>query len=107
MFGPVFLPPEGFRARNGADATKFAQLSMSKELPLEECGVRATVEKLALLRCEDGSNPFDLDLRVAHASRRGNVGPGGRCGSMIDVYQVVCPERSYEVFADSYVCPRE
>lgn len=106
-FGPVLVVRERFEARNGAAAATFSSLSTSEARPLEECGVEATLRKLVSLRCNDGSNPFDQDLRMAHASRRGSVGPGGQCGSMIDVYEIVCPERKYEVFADSYVCPQQ
>ena len=106
-FGPVLLPPERFERRTGAATTTFAALSTSKGRPLEECGIEATLQKLVALRCGDGSNPFDSDLGAAHASRLGSFGPGGQCGSIIDAYEVRCPERKYEVFADSYVCPQQ
>ena len=106
-FGPVLLPQQEYEARNGADAKSFATLITSKEKPLEECGIPPVLEKLAWLRCNDGSNPFGGKSRVAHASRSGNVGPGGRCDSIIDLYVVPCPEAKYEVFADSYVCGKQ
>lgn len=105
-FGPVLVPRERFESRNGAQAASFSALSTSLDRPLEECGIPATLQKLVALRCDDGSNPFNQDLGEAHASRRGSVGPGGQCGSMIDVYEIACPERRYEVFSDIYVCPQ-
>jgi hypothetical protein len=73
--------------------------------PPEECGLKTVLFRLVALRCDNGSNPFGKDLRVAHASRTGSFGPGGRCDSIIDRYDVPCPERTYQVFADGYVCP--
>lgn len=106
MFGPVFLDSRQYEVRTGADAKSFATLVTTKEKPLEDCGIPAVLEKLAWLRCNDGSNPFGGKSRAAHASRSGNVGPGGRCDSIIDLYVVPCPEAKYEVFADSYVCEK-
>lgn len=106
-FGPVVLGRQQYEGRTGADAKSFATLITTKDKPLEDCGIPAVLEKLAWLRCNDGSNPFDGKSRAAHASRRGSVGPGGRCDSIIDVYVVPCPEANYEVFADSYICGRQ
>ena len=106
LFGPVYVDPPQYAARTGADAKSFATLITSKEKPLEECGIAPVLEKLTWLRCNDGSNPFDGKSQAAHASRRGSIGPGGRCDSIIDVYVVPCPEATYEVFADSYVCDK-
>ena len=105
-FGPVVLDRERYEVRTGADAKSFATLITSKDKPLEDCGIPAVLEKLTWLRCNDGSNPFDGKVRAAHASRSGSVGPGGRCGSIIDLYVVRCPEATYEVFADSYYVDR-
>ena len=100
----MLVDPARFGARNGAAISEFSSLTTNKERPLEECGIPATLKKLVALRCDDGSNPFKQDIHTAHASRRGSIGPGGLCGSVIDVYEVGCPGRMYEVFADSYVC---
>jgi len=107
VFGPVVIDRQRYEARTGADAKSLATLITTKERPLEDCGIPAVLEKLTWLRCNDGSNPFGGKSRAAHASRRGNVGPGGRCGSIIDVYAVPCPEATYQVFADSYVCGKQ
>jgi len=66
--------------------------------------IRAASRRLVSLRCNDGSNPFAGDLQAAHMSRAGSFGPGGRCDSIIDRYDVKCPEATYQVFADMYLC---
>jgi hypothetical protein len=103
-FGPVLVPLGAYRARTGVGIGRLSELTTTKERPLEECGLRTVLIRLATLRCNDGSNPFGDDLRQAHASRAGNVGPGGRCDSIIDRYVVKCPEAAYDVFADMYFC---
>jgi hypothetical protein len=103
-FGPVLVPAGTYRARTGVSATRFSDLATTKALPLEECGLRTTLRRLVSLRCNDGSNPFREDLRAAHASRAGSFGPGGRCDSIIDRYDVKCPEATYQVFSDMYFC---
>lgn len=102
-FGPVLVDAEQYARRYAATASRFAQVQSTKEQPAEECGIAAGVELLLALTCEDGSRPF-ASFNQAHASRRGNVGAGGRCGSIIDLYEVPCPEGTYEIFIDSYIC---
>jgi hypothetical protein len=104
MFGPVLVPGGTYRARTGVSASRFSDLATTKALPLEECGLKSVLRRLVSLRCDDGSNPFAGDLRAAHTSRAGNFGPGGRCESIIDRYDVKCPEATYQVFADMYFC---
>jgi phage-related baseplate assembly protein len=104
MFGPSMVPREVYASRTGVMARKFSELATSKGKPLEECGLRTVLKRLVMLTCDDGSNPFAGDLRAAHASRSGSIGPGGRCDNIIDAYTVKCPERTYEVHADLYFC---
>ena len=104
IFGPSLVPHDAYASRTGVMATRFSQLSTSMQRPLEECGLRTVLQRLVSLRCDDGSNPFDRDMRAAHASRRGSMGAGGRCEQIIDVYEVRCPEKTYEVHADMYFC---
>lgn len=104
MFGPVVVSRQAYLSRAGVEATRFSDLATSKEKPIEECGIRPVLKRLLELTCNDRSNPFNGDGRAAHASRAGSFGPGGRCGSIIDRYDVKCPEATYQVFADSYVC---
>ena len=70
------------------------------------CGIPAEMEWLLSVTCSDGSRPFP-DYDHAHAARVGNVGPGGKCGSIIDLYEVPCPEGTYKIFIDAYVCPQD
>lgn len=103
-FGPVKVPPDVYEKRAGAGIAKFSALTTSQATPLEECGLRVVLERLASLTCDGGEQPFGGDLSKAHASRAGNVGEGGRCGSILDLYEIPCPEKGYEVYADMYFC---
>jgi len=102
--GPVLVPDPVYASRTGHDAIRFSQLNTTAQRPLEECGLRTVLQRLATLTCDDGTNPFKGDLRAAHASRAGNIGPGGRCGSILDHYDVPCREKTYAVHADMYLC---
>jgi hypothetical protein len=101
----VAMPKAEWDKRNGANLTKFSQARSTKELPLEVCTIKAETELLASLACEDNSRPI-TDDEAAEMARVGNVGKGGRCGSIIDLYRVKCPEATYELFVDGYVCPQ-
>jgi hypothetical protein len=100
----VILPHAVYANRNGVGMATFAALTTSQEKPLEECGLRSVLHRLVGLTCNDGSRPFGDNLKAAHESRSGNTGPGGRCGSIIDRYEISCPEGAYAVFADMYAC---
>ena len=101
----VGVPKAEWDKRNGANITKFSQARSTKEQPLEVCTISAESELLASLACEDDSHPI-ADHEGAEMARVGNVGKGGRCGSIIDLYRVKCPEATYELFVDGYVCPQ-
>jgi hypothetical protein len=101
----VAMPKAEWAKRNGANITKFSQARSTKDLPLEVCTIKAETELLAALACEDGTRPIDGN-EAAETARVGNVGKGGRCGSIIDLYRVKCPEATYELFVDGYVCPQ-
>jgi hypothetical protein len=64
------------------------------------------MEWMLSLTCDDGSRPF-RGFDHAHAARVGNVGKGGSCGSIVDLYEVPCPEGTYKIFIDAYVCARD
>jgi hypothetical protein len=104
QFGPVIVSASQYATRHAAKATKFSEVQSTAAQPAEVCGIAAGVELIATLTCDDGSNPHKGDRVAAHASRAGNVGPGGRCASIIDHYPVRCPEGSYDIYIDSYVC---
>jgi hypothetical protein len=73
----------------------------SKDKPAEMCGVPEASAWLESLACNDGSRP----VSNAEEVRLGNVGPGGRCKSIVDEYNVKCPEKTYDIFIDAYICP--
>jgi len=102
-YGPVWVDPAAYASRRGAAQQKFSEIVSTKAEPIEACGVLGSVNELLRLRCDDGSNPFQTK-EAAHDSRSGNVGPGGRCGSIVDLYRVPCPEKTYSVFIDMYIC---
>jgi hypothetical protein len=104
QFGPIQLTTEQYARRYGANITDLASLKTSKDQPVEVCHVRGEQEFLLAARCADGTAPFASVGGVAQA-RSGSVGGGGRCKSIIDLYKVACPEATYEVFMDMYMCP--
>lgn len=93
-----------FQARNGAGVTRYAAASSTREHPIESCGISAGLDWLVGLACADGSHPL-RSRDAAEAARVKNVGRGGACGSIIDLYRVTCPEASYDIYLDGYVCP--
>lgn len=104
---PVGMPAAEFARRKAATVTRYSQATSTKEDPIEVCGIweqGGQVEWLLSLSCDDGSHPFS-GIHQAHASRVGNVGAGGRCASIIDLYEVPCPEGTYPIYIDAYVCP--
>jgi hypothetical protein len=101
--------PAGFSAadfanRKGANVTRYSRHDSSKESPIETCGVRGQLQWLLEAVCDDGSHPF-RNLEHAHAARVRSVGSGGRCDAIIDLYNVSCPEGTYDIYIDAYVCP--
>ncbi|HUQ02478.1 MAG TPA: hypothetical protein VM261_08285 [Kofleriaceae bacterium] len=106
---PIAMPRDEWTKRKAATVTRFSQATSTKEEPIETCGIwedEGQLDWLMSMRCEDGSQPFD-GAHQAHASRAGNVGAGGRCGSIIDLYEVPCPEGTYSIYIDAYVCPKD
>ena len=102
-YGAVTLTAPQATGRYGHGSTRFDQVMTSKERALEVCGPAGELDWLFATSCADGSHPF-ADRATAHGARRGSVGGGGRCGSVIDLYEVPCPEKTYEVHMDMYMC---
>lgn len=105
MHRVVGIPRSEWVQRNGAGVSTYRAIKSTKAAPIEMCGVSAANLWLTTLRCDDSSRPIG-DPHEAERTRVGNVGPGGRCGSIIDHYLIRCPEASYDIFIDAYVCPR-
>lgn len=102
-FGPMQLDAAQAARRRGRDTVKFSAANTTKEKPIEVCGVGKQQEWLMRAACDDGSRPFEDRSQIAQ-SRRGNVGPGGTCGAIIDLYAATCPEKTYEIHVDMYHC---
>lgn len=90
-------------ARYGRGTHELASVVSTREQPIEVCGLNGQLDWLTTARCADGSAPF-TSREKAHAARVGNVGAGGRCSNFVDRYQVTCPEATYEVYVDFYMC---
>lgn len=103
MFGPVMVTEAEYQARYGGGETRYSAVPTSMERPVEACGVPRSQAWLAAATCDDGSRPFGHPGEVAGA-RVGSMGQGGLCGSILDLYEVPCPEATYEVYVDIYVC---
>lgn len=101
----VGIPADEWARRKGVGVTTFSAVRSTKAAPVEMCGVSAAHRWLMSLRCDNGSQPLFSLGKVSHA-RTGNLGAGGRCGSVIDHYEVACPEAKYEIFIDPYMCAR-
>ncbi|MFO8071026.1 MAG: ankyrin repeat domain-containing protein [Polyangia bacterium] len=100
---PIAWHPADAPRRWGWQWERFGRVRSSPQVPVEVCRARGQCEWLLELTCEDGSNPFQ-GLEDAHAHRVGSVGPGGRCGRIVDLYVVPCPEKDYEIYMDMYHC---
>ena len=102
----VGIPKAEWDTRNGANLTRYSQAVSTKALPIEMCGIPAENRWLGTLACDDGSRPITSSVD-AENFRAGNVGEGGRCGSILDLYKVKCPEKTYDIYIDAYICPLE
>lgn len=100
----VGVPHDQWKRAQKRDVTKFSQVKSTKAAPVEVCGIPTENEWLTALQCEDGSSP--IGEAGAEPFRVGNLGDGGRCNSIIDLYRIKCPEASYDIYLDGYVCPQ-
>jgi hypothetical protein len=94
-----------YAAHDGHQLVHFADVRSTKAAPIERCGIADANKWLAQLRCNDGSRPI-TSTETAEGARVNNVGPGGRCSSIVDLYRVGCPDGSVDIYIDPYVCPR-
>jgi len=103
--GPILVEPSAWTARRGAGARRFSEVQTSVEAPVEVCGIEGEVEWMTRVACNDGSHPYRTQEAV-NTSRDGWMANGGRCNSILDRYTVRCPEATYQIHIDRYVCPR-
>lgn len=87
--------------RDPPTGPKLSQTPSSKAAPIEVCMPGGEMEWIFNAQCDDGTNPF-ATLDAAYEARAGSVGAGGRNGNVLDLYEVRCPEKTYEVFMDMY-----
>ncbi len=99
----VIWPDAKAHLRRFHNETRLDKVITTKATPVEVCGGRGQIAWLLRARCPDGTAPFP-DGRKAHASRSGSVGPGGRCGKVVDLYKVSCGGAIYSVFMSLYHC---
>ena len=102
--GPVLADAATWAARPGANAKKFSEVKSTEARPVEVCGIEGEVAWITTVTCDDGSNPYGSQA-VANESRDGWMARGGRCNSILDRYSVKCPEATYQIYIDRYVCP--
>lgn len=103
--GPILVDAATWAGRNGAGAKRFSEVESSEAKPVEVCGIDGEVAWITQVRCDDGSNPYGSPA-VANESRDAYLARGGRCNSILDRYSVKCPEATYQIYVDRYVCPR-
>ena len=93
-----------YDSRPSVDETQLIDLNSSKEQPVKMCGANDSYAFVAQLRCEDGA--VHNRARQPQRARVGNVGPGGQCDNIIDLYRVRCSDgNTHEIFIDMYWCP--
>jgi hypothetical protein len=99
----VLWQPAKAHLRRYLNETRLDKIITTKANPVEVCGARGQIAWLLRARCPGGGAPFS-DGHTAHRSRAGNVGSGGRCGKIVDLYKVPCPKKTYSIFMSLYHC---
>ncbi|HEY4239147.1 MAG TPA: hypothetical protein VGM88_05000 [Kofleriaceae bacterium] len=109
---PAGVTAAEYASHNGAALHLYRDVRSTKAAPIERCGVVDANAWLASLECIDGSHPLlapgDAKRTNLNAERVrvGNVGEGGRCFGIIDLYRIGCPnEPDWDIYIDSYICP--
>jgi len=101
---PILVDDATWQARTGVRAKRFADVSTTIDEPVEVCNIDGEVEWMTSMTCNDGSKPYGSKAEV-NESRDGWLERGGRCNSVLDRYTVSCPEATYTIHVDRYVCP--
>jgi len=99
----VKWPTAKAHLRRFINETRLDKVHTTKATPVEVCGARGQIAWLLRARCPGGGAPF-TNGHTAHRSRAGNMGPGGRCGKIVDLYKVPCPNKTYSIFMSLYHC---
>jgi hypothetical protein len=102
--GPVLVDAATYAKRRGVNAKRFSDIATTVDQPIEVCGIDGEVAWMLAMRCNDGSTPYKSGT-VVNTSRDPWFGEGGSCHSVLDRYTVACPEQTYQVHIDRYICP--
>jgi ankyrin repeat protein len=103
LITPVIWHPADAAKRWGQGLKRFSEVRSSKAVPVEVCRPFGEAQYLKGLACEGGESPFET-LEGVKEARAGSVGKGGRCGNLVDLFIVHCPEASYKIYMDMYNC---
>ena len=103
---PIVVDDATWAARRGATAKHFGDVHTTEKEPVELCGIESEVEWMTRITCANGSNPIGTQER-ANEVRDSWMARGGKCNSILDRYSVACPEATYVIHIDRYVCPRK
>lgn len=101
---PVLIDKMTYARRRGVDVKRFGDITTTEQEPIEVCGIEGELEWMTRATCKGGSKPFPTQ-DAAHGARDSWVANGGRCNSVLDRYTVQCPEATYTVHVDRYICP--
>lgn len=101
----ILVDEATWQARRGVQAKRFADVQTSVEEPVEVCGIEGEIEWMMAVKCNDGSNPYGTMAEV-NEGRDSWLDRGGQCNSVLDRYTVSCPEATYTIHVDRYLCPK-
>ena len=110
MFSAFIWPEEKKELRVGAAEHRLGNTGTTKEGAIEVCSPNHQQKWI-----EEASCPAAFDQPGGQAparyQRRASVGSGGRCGKIIDEYEVVCQygeqSKSFILYMDMYHCTPE
>ncbi len=93
--------------RRGATDEYFSDRQSTDGAPVEVCGYAQQYAWLARVACDDGSRPV-ADRTTTEATRVAAMlllpGEDEPCSLIVDHWQIPCPERTYGVAINQYVC---
>ena len=109
-YSAFIWPLEKSELRTGENITTLEKIGLTKEEPIEVCGANQQQQWIQSAACPadfnqaGGQNPVDY-------RRLGSVGSGGRCGKIIDHYEVICQygeqSKSHLIYMDMYHCTQQ